>query len=104
MNVAYRRSWGEIFLWKSSANARKEKRNKKERNPPMETDADMEIPNNGIFHIGLQKAFGFSHSSPQALRRFNPGYFLNDLTTPPKVTFLNELTGAGHIFEAAVIL
>ena len=42
---------------------------------------------------------GFIHNFTQARLRLTSGYFLNDLTTPTKVTFLNELTGNGNALD-----
>jgi hypothetical protein len=46
-----------------------------------------------LFEKASQKTLRLFHSFNQVRRRVQVGYFLNDLTTPAKVTFLNELIG-----------
>jgi hypothetical protein len=48
-----------------------------------------------LFEKASQKTLRLFHSFNQVRRRVQVGYFLNDLTTPAKVTFLNELIGIG---------
>jgi hypothetical protein len=104
--VVYKRSWGEIF---SPNFGKKEKEPKRKKGRPVETAAAVEIDKGSLrrfflddFHRCLkkpaQKPLRLFHSYTQARRRLtkqHPGYFLNELTIPSKVTFSNELIGVG---------